>query len=332
MCVDRGHLRVGVTRLSAEKSGEILYLATHLAPGLATAAVAVIRNTQVQGGRLRRASLQFHDAARVRDAAAADAVERRSHENWLERHHRQAALSEVLSLAAMTRHVRAAQTESVRRARAEEAEAAAALELAARTAARRAAGWGVAAEPMGPTFLTCTTSPRNGDAALDEPPRTPSPADMTSTPRNVRMRRASCLTAAAMALAAAGRRRRRASAAAATATASAAQAPATLLADIDAVNAGSGLAHGGLGDHRVHRTITNDVRPGAGSAGEVMMCLRLRAQLDALRSLDSSLQALDCALAAMRMERRLLGLTAVHHRFLRVAHAACISEDRKSVV
>lgn len=85
--VNTGRLKVGHTQLSAEKTAEIHGL-TGINPGLATAAVAIIRNTQVQGGRVRRASVQFHDAADVQDGAASNAVERRQHEHFLERPHR----------------------------------------------------------------------------------------------------------------------------------------------------------------------------------------------------------------------------------------------------
>ena len=97
VAVDAGRFKVGQTKLSAEKTAEIHSL-QDLNPGLATAAVAIIRNTQVQGGRVRRASVQFHDSADVRDAAASNAVERRQHEQFLERPHR---VSYISALAAV---------------------------------------------------------------------------------------------------------------------------------------------------------------------------------------------------------------------------------------
>lgn len=85
--VDRGRLRVGSTRLSADRTAE-LHALQALQPGLATACVAILRNTQIHGGLVRRASVHFHAAADAQDAAAANAVERRRHEHFLERPHR----------------------------------------------------------------------------------------------------------------------------------------------------------------------------------------------------------------------------------------------------
>ena len=98
----------------------------------------------------------------------------------------------------------------------------------------------------------------------------------------------------------------------------------TVIDDIDEVNAAGRLSRRPY--RKVQKTISADIRPGAGSAAQVMLAMRLRAQLDALRTLSNSFDSIERALRAMRIDRRILGLTCVHRRFLAVAHAGAVSE------
>ena len=97
-----------------------------------------------------------------------------------------------------------------------------------------------------------------------------------------------------------------------------------MIEDIDAVNSSGQLTR--RPKRKVQKTISVDIRPGAGSAAQVMLAMRLRAQLDALRTLSSTYDSIERALRVLRLERRMVGLTCVHRRFLAVAHAAAVCE------
>lgn len=351
--VEAHRLRIGQTQLSPEKTAEIHEL-RQINPGLATAWAATVRNTQIQGGRLRRASVIFHDHADGADASAANGVERRQHEHFLERPHRGAALEEVMAVHSMKAHVNkrwAALAEAAALAAADEKAAASAA--AATAAASLIADVEAAPDEVGLDIVIAFTGGYHGhgvfmtsvDLETTAPPTAgekPSAAAPAAAASSAAVARPSTAQqphdgSRAIATSAQPSSRRR------PASAPTARRPlprsgtqrrlvprvdredsSRMLEDIDAVNSSGHLRR--RAPRKLHRTISADIKPSQGSAAQVMLAMRLRAQLDALSTLHASLEGIERALRDMRLERRLLGLTALHTRFLAVAHAAVQSE------